>query len=565
MILIFAIMLLSLYLISLTLTNYGKKNIEEQYLDSLLSKVNFYGDLLDDHILFLSTRQLQLFSDSDVEKLSFLGNLVSGYEEVALINGVKEELYMIKNSSDLVANNGVFIKSYDQSISIDGGLQQFNSYKWNETNEKFITNRIKNVYFMDDKVFLVAMDKGKEVISYIQLSEDKLLEKISKITEGKNDAGVFLVEQSSGYVNGGNESNQAVLDKVLSDHAFFEKNKMNVDLPKNNHSSIVKINGSEYLVTSSEISFLDMTLYTYINREEMTEKLTKLSFGFLILTIISFLIFLIFSWSVNKMIHKPLNKLLLLFKSHQKNREGDTITTNYGSEFSYLFYSFNEMTDRLDRYIKDNYMQKLAIQKSELKQLQSQINPHFLYNSFYNIYRLSKMNDLDQVSILSQKLASYYQFITKSGSGEIEFEKELRHALDYCIIQKIRFSNRFSFCAPELIDDAKQLLVPRLIIQPVIENAFEHAFEHMEEGILHIDVSYVNKNLLITIEDNGDQLKDARLFELQNKLKYPEKEVEKTGIFNVCSRLKLRYGDESGLYVSRSSLGGLKVEMKIKF
>lgn len=556
-------MLLFLYVISLVLTNYGKKNIEEQYLDSVLSKVSFYGDLLNEQILFLSTRQLQLFSDSDVEKLNFLGDLVTGYEEVALVNGIKEELYTINNSSDLVMNNGILLKSYDRSISINNGLHQINSNDWDVSNEKINKNGIKNLYYIEDKVFLVARDKSEEIISYIQLSEDKLLEMIARITEGKEDAGVLLVDHSSGYINANSEINQGILREILSDRIAMKKTNMDAVNPTNRRSGIAKINESEYLITSSEISFLDMTLYTYINRKEMTEKLSSLSLGFLILTIVSFLTFLIFSWSVNKMIHKPLNKLLLLFKNHQESSKGNYIDTKHESEFSYLYNSFNEMTDRLDQFIKDNYMQKLAIQNSELKQLQSQINPHFLYNSFYNIYRLSKMNDLDQVSILSQRLASYYQFITKGGNDEVEFEKEYRHALDYCTIQKIRFSNRISFLAPELISDIKHILVPRLILQPVIENTFEHAFEHIEEGILHIGVTYINKNLIITIEDNGNQLTDARLFELQNKLQYPEKEIEKTGIFNVCSRLKLRYGDESGLYASRSSLGGLKIEVKI--
>ncbi|GAB2557912.1 sensor histidine kinase [Gracilibacillus alcaliphilus] len=559
MIVIFAVLLLFFYIVSLMFTNYGKQSIEEQYHESVISKVDFYGELLGEHISFIRTRQLQLFADSDVEKLNFLGGFATTYEEVELVRGIKEELYMINNSSELVTNNGIYLKSYGEVVPINNVSSQYQRIEWDNVIMEVHDNNDTALQFIDDQLYIIASDMSKEIISYIQLSEEQLIHKLAAIIEGKQDAGVFLVDHVTGKIITSPNANQALIDEIMESPGNTDQS---TNESAEHEVKTKNIRDNPYEITTSDLPFLNMTLYTYVNSNEMTEQLSALESGFLILTIVSFLLFILFAWLVNQMIHKPLNKLVELFQYHQENIREQINPARIDGEFAYLYYKFNEMTDRLNQSIKENYQQKLELQNSELKQLQSQINPHFLYNSFYNIYRLSKMNNLEQVATLSQKLASYYQFITKSGKDDVPFEQEYRHALDYCTIQKIRFSNRIHFYAPELTEQMQDIAVPRLLIQPIIENAFEHAFEHAELGIINIRVQYDRKELTITIEDNGDQLTDERLEDMQQRLLAPEQELEKTGIFNVCSRLKLKNA-ANGVFASRSHMGGLKIVMKI--
>lgn len=306
-----------------------------------------------------------------------------------------------------------------------------------------------------------------------------------------------------------------------------------------------------------------MDLYTYINKNELTGDMSNLNRGIFLLTLVLLCIAILFSYTINKIIHQPLDRLVSLFKEYQENLDAPFVDSSNRGEFSYLYSSFNDMTERLDRSIKDNYENKLSLQRAELKQLQSQINPHFLYNGFYSIYRLGKMKEIDKATILSQKLASYYQFITKNNQDNVEFEKEYKHALDYCSIQQIRFSNRINFEASELTDETRHMLVPRLILQPIIENTFEHAFENSHNGVLKINVTYHNHILCVAIEDNGS-LSDEELLDLQQNLIRSEKAEVITGMYNVSNRLRLKYGENSGLFADRSNLGGLKVEIKIE-
>lgn len=169
MILLFSIMLILLYGISLSLTNRGKNSVEEQYVESVLSKADFYGDLLSENILYLRTRQLQLFSNSNVKRINLYGQLIEPYEEYVLVNNIKEELYMINNSSELVENNGIYIHSYGNPITIGSEFQDFiesRPFAKEESIEVF------NVF--EDRLLLMARDESGELLSYIQLSEKKI-------------------------------------------------------------------------------------------------------------------------------------------------------------------------------------------------------------------------------------------------------------------------------------------------------------------------------------------------------------------------------------------------------
>ena len=122
------------------------------------------------------------------------------------------------------------------------------------------------------------------------------------------------------------------------------------------------------------------------------------------------------------------------------------------------------------------------MQNIELKQLQSQINPHFLYNSFFNIYRLAKDEDYENLTCFTQYLGSYYQYITRSASDEVSLLDEYNHAKTYCNIQQMRFHNRLELKMAPLPEAFAGYRVPRLIMQPIIENAFEHGLKTVEKS-----------------------------------------------------------------------------------
>ena len=161
------------------------------------------------------------------------------------------------------------------------------------------------------------------------------------------------------------------------------------------------------------------------------------------------------------------------------------------------------MAHILDNLIHKVYEQKILTQRAELKQLQSQINPHFLYNRFFNIYRLAKDEDCENIVLFSKYLGNYYQYITRNAASEVPLSAEYEHAVNYCSIQKFRFDGRLEIRLSPLPEAFRSLKVPRMIIQPILENAFEHGLNQVPSPSLCLNIFQEDDALILSVENNG--------------------------------------------------------------
>ncbi|MGM1047307.1 MAG: sensor histidine kinase [Bacillota bacterium] len=534
----------------------GMSFMKNAILDSSLAGASFYSKQLDKEMYFIRNLQLQFLSDKDLQKLSFQGGRLGRYEEVELINQISDRLSTLLSSSDYVVNGGVYVEAIGKTISSMTGVTNTPNDEYKRIDSLLKTKPKPSFYRDGDRIFFIETENNAGVWSYIEISRSKLLEALHEIATLYQESEVLLGNRDMGKVLSTTQEDQ-VSTAVLN--LMDEQNEHDSDLPE-----MKKVNGKSYFIIHNNVSALNLSLVMYVNQNEITRPLSQFSTWFYALFIIAIAVMLLYSYSVNIMIHRPLSKLVKAFHLIETDNLDLVIESRSKDEFHYLFHSFNRMAFRLKRSIEENYEQKIALQHSQLKQLQSQINPHFLYNSFFNIYMMCKVGDADSAAELSQKLGSYYQYITRSGSDEVPFYKEYRHALDYCEIQCIRFSNRIHYEYDEISDATNVIAVPRLIIQPIVENVFEHAFEDgTMHGVIYIGADCQEGIVRITVEDNGNLLTDEDILQLQEKLAMHSSQVENTGLINVNNRLQLKYRAGSGLFVSRSSYGGLKVELII--
>ncbi|OPA80493.1 two-component sensor histidine kinase [Paenibacillus selenitireducens] len=534
----------------------GMSFMKNAILDSSLAGASFYSKQLDKEMYFIRNLQLQFLGDKDLQKLSFQGGRLERYDEVELIDQVRDRLSTLLSSSDYVVNGGVYVEAIGKTISSETGVTNTSNDEYKRIDSLLKTKPKPSFYRDGDRIFFIETENNAGIWSYIEISRPKLLEALHEIATLYQESEVLLGNREMGKVLSTTEEDQ-VSTAVLN--LIDEQNAHDPDLPE-----MKKVNGTSYFIIHNNVSALNVSLVMYVNQNEITRPLSQFSTWFYCLFIIAIAVMLLYSYSVNIMIHRPLSKLVKAFHMIETDNLNLVIESRSRDEFHYLFHSFNRMAFRLKRSIEENYEQKIALQHSQLKQLQSQINPHFLYNSFFNIYMMCKVGDADSAAELSQKLGSYYQYITRSGSDEVPFYKEYRHALDYCEIQCIRFSNRIHYEYDEISDATNVIAVPRLIIQPIVENVFEHAFEDgTMHGVIYIGADCQEGRVRIAVEDNGNLLTDEDIVRLQEKLAMHSSQVENTGLINVNNRLQLKYGAGSGLFVSRSSYGGLKVELII--
>ncbi|MFX3632559.1 MAG: sensor histidine kinase [Candidatus Pristimantibacillus sp.] len=555
-IIVFIVFLVPLISMNMWVNYKGMSFSKNTILDSAAAGASFYAKQLDNELYFIRNLQLEFLNGEDLQKLSFRGGSLGKYDEVKLIEQVRDRLIPILNSSEYVINAGVYVASVGKTISSLNGVTDTPNEEYKLISLLLEASAKPSFYRVGDRIFFIETVNNASIWSYIEISKVKLLEELHQIATLYQESEVLLGSESLGSILSTSQDYRAV---TVERQLVNEPNDLVEPI-----SEMEKVSGIRYFVTHNFVSSLNLSLIMYVNQNEITRPLSQFYTLYYFLFGITIVILVLYSLSVNVMIHRPLSNLGKAFRMIETDNLNLVIESKTKDEFHYLFQSFNRMAHRLKVSIDENYEQKIALQHSELKQLQSQINPHFLYNSFFNIYMMCKVGDSDSAAELSQKLGSYYQYITRSGSDEVLLNKEFQHALDYCEIQCIRFSNRISYEYTDISDRLHSVYVPRLIIQPIVENVFDHAFEDgTMHGVVYIGASYQDETVRITVEDNGQLLTDERIEQLQEQLVGKTKQVEKTGLINVSNRLELIYGAGSGLFVSRSQYGGLKVEFII--
>lgn len=556
-----------IYFISVWISILGSRYLEKEILNTTMLNISFYSKHFDDQFEFIKKQQLQLVNNSDVQNLNFDPTDIIAYRDVETTARIMKSIATSRDSSIYIENAGVFIKPVNKTFSFYEGINNIPNKEFDIIRDHLLDGRQNSIVdFVEDRIYMSEVypqNAGKDfqlskIVAYYEIDREMIEDTLRQIIT-TNNSGAVLSDDNLGRIISYRDDEEFI-NKI-------DKAKMTDIIKKGSMDKFYsKIDGKGYWIICNRIKMLNMNLIAYVSVDEVTKHLKGSNYWLVILSIASIIIIVVFSFSINIMIHKPMEKFKRAFKELQSDNFDISISHKSNDEFGYLYKSFNTTVERLKLSINENYQQKIALQQSELKQLQSQINPHFLYNSFFNIYRMCKSENYDGVAMLTQKLGSYYQFITRSGADEVPFQMEFRHAMDYVEIQSIRFANRIKVFTGELPEECKNLMVPKIILQPVIENAFEHGFEDkLEGGNIYMDIKFQDNTLVITVEDDGNPLDGEAFLNLKHKLENAGEAEEKTGLINVCNRIRLKYGEQSGLTAGRSPYGGIKISIIIKY
>jgi len=241
----------------------------------------------------------------------------------------------------------------------------------------------------------------------------------------------------------------------------------------------------------------------------------------------------------------------------------DIILEESHDEIGMLNRSFNIMIKKLNNIIKENYIINLKKREAQIEALQSQINPHFLFNTLESIrMKLVKNNDIDTAKII-RILARLFRTKLNFEEALIPLKEEIGIVEDYIKIQIYRFGERIGF---KNNIDSKFLsyMIPKLTIQPLVENAIIHGLEKKDEGgVVILDATYEGDFFKIIVSDNGYGMDRCTLKAVQNALDkdFELKRATSIGIVNVHERLQLYFGEKYGLKIKSDLMNGTSVEV----
>ncbi|MEK3885103.1 histidine kinase [Paenibacillus sp. PL2-23] len=271
---------------------------------------------------------------------------------------------------------------------------------------------------------------------------------------------------------------------------------------------------------------------------------------------------------------KPLLQLIGYVNKIETGNLNVTIDVESSDEIGLLAKRFRSMMAKINHLIKTEYQLEIASKTNELKALQAQINPHFLYNALQSIGTVSLQNGDFKAYSLIASLGRMMRYQMNTAGGVVELSRELDYASAYLDLQKQRFDTALDV-EWRIAEESRTVLVPKMILQPLLENFFKHGFMQSGEPtrlVVSSAVSLEPGSLVLEVSDNGAGVSDERLAELQQQLEQPlaslaargaSEEEGGIGLRNVLARLQLHHSPDAAMRLKRSEEGGFTVSLHI--
>ncbi|WP_026491093.1 sensor histidine kinase [Butyrivibrio sp. XPD2002] len=265
------------------------------------------------------------------------------------------------------------------------------------------------------------------------------------------------------------------------------------------------------------------------------------------------------TWKVTQ----PLRKLNESIKTIEAGKTDSAIYIGGTTEVEHLGRTLQRSLDEINRLMKDIVIEQEEKRKSELDALQSQINPHFLYNTLDSIVWMIEGEHYEEAVFMITQLASLFRVSLSKGRTIIPIEDELRHAENYMNIQKVRFKNAFTVNY-DIEPEIKECLTVKLIVQPLLENAIYYGVKNMDEdGEITVKGYKDGEDIFIEVIDNGYGIPSEKLPYILTEDKRASKNGSGVGLINVHKRIQLRFGEEYGLKIESEPDEGTKVTIHL--
>ena len=271
----------------------------------------------------------------------------------------------------------------------------------------------------------------------------------------------------------------------------------------------------------------------------------------LALSLLSLALSLVISEALARHITRPVSRL---DKAIAKVKDGDLsiqVKVKTSDELGRLTESFNQMVKDLKRYLEDRVQRQKDLNETTLRLYQTQLNPHFLYNTLDTIKWSAKIHQIPEIAVLAENLAV---ILRKSISSKpfIQLREELDTIESYIKIQKIRFAGRFLY-ETEVPDMLEDCVIPKMILQPLVENAIIHGLDGCANGYICIYAAQKDGILRISVTDDGCGMGQEMLDWMNSP--NPAKRDGHLGLYNVIQILKLYYGEEYGIQAESDTSG----------
>jgi two-component system sensor histidine kinase YesM len=547
------LILISILVVSTFAVYFSKQHLKQRsitYAESVLQQISFNIDsqlerIDKDSYLFFYNSDVNAFFNFRDDKEGQAYNLLRQRIREFLINFLLthpdlESIYLISNHDDVVTTVDSFRLEplndiRNQSAVGDGKIV------WLNAKMSGMGNRI--VPFVRDINDLSTLETNGVLLMYYRVSA------INKWLEAHDIAvrGTMAVLDRDGWVVTSDDPEE--IGSTIGSQIRERMNRSAGDF------FVQEKKGNVFYVYYKS----EFTNWTYLYRipeEELFQGINRVRNLVLAVAALFGILSVVLARVIAYNISRPINRVIKEMKNVERNDLLVNLHYDGTDELSFLSASFNRMMDRLREGMRTESELQRMRHELEMRALQAEINPHFLYNTLDAINWIGRMNRIPEICEMTTMLADIMRYSISYRRDLVTVEKEFEHMQKYIGIQQHRYRDRLSVFY-EMPEEALQVPIPKLTLQPIVENAIIHGLENKAGmGRLRVVGQRDGQRFLIKIEDNGCGIPEERLRSL---LTVDSSRPNSIGLYNVNKRLKLFFGDGYGLEIESVAGRGTRV------
>jgi two-component system sensor histidine kinase YesM len=520
--------------------------IEHDIRTSYYNQLRFFMTQVDNQVDQLAVNVLELEEDPTIKQYMNSSIMEDLFDANKLRLNVLQKIKLQSASTNWPIDISIYSEERKEVISTRGDARYDDSIGIQAKEQGKSIWRYKKLEGQSTGYFYTVRLEGQYLIeagfsdTYIRNMLDNY-EQDSKRT-------TFLYHPSIGFIGAG------------GDYQLYDNELRKGQMPALG-SHITEIAGQPILVSAVRTESLDWYLIDYIPLSEVVLPIQESRNFFVLGTVTLLFLGIMIALFAYRQVQIPINQLGSSIRDIRIGNYSSRLDAHRKDEFEAVFTGFNSMAERIQVLIETVYEEKLRTKEAELKQLQSQINPHFLYNCLFYIKNMAKMGAEEEVVAMALNLGEYYRYTTRLENPMAALAEELQLVRNYLTIQSMR-AKRFQY-EIQMEEGLYQLQIPRLLLQPLVENAIIHGIAPKEEGgLIRISGNYIPGGFVLRVEDAGVGLDEAGLEKLRAMLKLPLSDESGCGTWNTHQRVINIFEEGSGVEFEASELGGLRVTIR---
>lgn len=520
----------------------------EATVESTVDRVN--SDLLDIRQIF-DAANYNIVQEFDISSEKFAEQFSLLYE----VNSDKiESLALYGNEGRLIASEPVAVEK--ENIDVKGQDWYKNAESAIE-NVHFSIPHIQNLY--EDGLYryhwVVSLSRYVDIndgeipgsgVLLVDMKYSVIEDVLKQINDSSEGIYYYMISRDGQMIYHPRKTEMA--------RGLFEENSLKASGYEEGTYEITT-NGHKESVVVGNIAYTGWKLIGVVPESVQTARINN--FRYYIFTTIMVLMMMLLEGNrlISRKISKPIRKLDESVKTYEAGGKTD-IYIGGSSEIRHLGYSVQRSYERIETLMEEIIRQQNERRKSELDALQSQINPHFLYNTLDTIYMLARMNKEETTMRMIQALSKYLRLCLSKGSEIVSVEDELENVKSYMEIQQIRNADLFEYEIDCQVN-AKGNKILKLILQPLVENAVKYGFSEIYEGgYIRIRITEENDVLVLSVYNTGMPMNKDMVEKINGLTHLPISQIKKAfpdkkhgyGVFNILTRLRLKYGDKITYY-----------------